>query len=569
VQDIVSAYLQDDKVVAKNTQQETFKTSMRVFVDQLQTRLEPVVIQTPSQTIFDACQHRYDDLMQRYDRWKQTQGHTPRSPVSPQENIVRVRKPRSFNRYRTVESPILVSGSSLPHAAPIPYEHDAPSAAAQQDQGHPPLNRTRIPRNRARYSFKERTRKIVHDPPPKMKQYVLKYYKEHPTTITGQASSNKPKVKNDNDSTITKKPRATKGKQGLVRSMAWHHPTVTLQTGTLLSNTKRIFTPLSAPTSIEPKPATLGPSMPVTTTPALPKTVLDRPDLQRLVVECLQEATHLAAGVKREAQRLIGQFIEVMGKKMDAAETRLMVELQSSTDSMNDAVRNQVAARRDAISDDERRILDHLCGRIKPKEAIDERDDDCEKTNSQDNSDIDDKDETDSTRFLHSFLTFLYSGNYPQIRGKSAESLTGSAGTNLTVNTFINWLVNRKLYHPTRSRGEIDVRMPFTPNFLVRSVSGQLTLELQKIYRNGTFDLYKKAEAMKKKGIMGATVDIQIREGISAAENYLHLNKLTNNSRKIAPFTTSQRPFMSFSERELASFFWARRLLRERLEELA
>ncbi|KAF9904963.1 hypothetical protein EC991_002203, partial [Linnemannia zychae] len=336
-----------------------------------------------------------------------------------------------------------------------------------------------------------------------MKQYVQKYYKEHPTTITDKASSNKPKAKKENDSTIAKRPRVTKGKQGLVSSMALHHTTVTLQTGTLLSNTKRVFTPSSAPTSIEPKTATLGPSMSVTTTPALPKTVLDRPDLQRLVVECLQEATHLAAGVKREAQRLIGHFIEVMGKKMDAVETRLMVEY--------------------AISDDERRILDHLCGRIKPKEAIDERDDDCEKTNSQDNKGIDDKDETDST-----------------------------------LNTFINWLVDRKLYHPTRSRGEIDVRMPFTPTFLVRSVSGRLALELQKIYRNGTFDLYKKAEAMKKRGIMGTTVDIQIREGISAAENYLYVNKLANNSRKIAPFTTSQGPFMSFSERELASFFWAR-----------
>jgi len=56
---------------------------------------------------------------------------------------------------------------------------------------------------------------------------------------------------------------------------------------------------------------------------------------------------------------------------------------------------------------------------------------------------------------------------------------------------------------------------------------------------------------MKKKGTLGTTVDIRIREEISAAENFLRLNKLTNKSRKIAPFTTSQQPFVSFSEREL------------------
>lgn len=74
---------------------------------------------------------------------------------------------------------------------------------------------------------------------------------------------------------------------------------------------------------------------------------------------------------------------------------------------------------------------------------------------------------------------------------------------------------------------------------------------------------------MKKKGTVEATADIQIREEISAAENFLRLNKLTKNSRKIAPFTSSQQPFVSFSERELAIFFWKEKLLRERLEELA
>ena len=133
---------------------------------------------------------------------------------SSQENIVQVRKPRSFNRYRTVESLILVSGSSPPQAAPVPQEHDIPSTTAQQDDSHPPLNRTRIPRNCARFSFKERTRKTVHYPPP-MKQFVLKYYKERPTTTINQDSDNKSKTKVEKDSTVTKSLQVQKARTDL------------------------------------------------------------------------------------------------------------------------------------------------------------------------------------------------------------------------------------------------------------------------------------------------------------------------------------------------------------------
>ncbi|KAF9125383.1 hypothetical protein BGW39_007435 [Mortierella sp. 14UC] len=521
------------------------------------------VVQMPSQVGFDTYQELFKDLMQRYSDRKQTRRTISRSP---QDNIVRVRKPRSFNRYSTVESPILVSGSSPPPAAPVPQEQETLSATPQQDDGHPPLNRTRIPRNRTRFSFKERTRKTVHDPPPKMKQFVLKHYKESPTTVTNQTSDKKPKANAEKDSITTKKPPGTKGKNGLVRSMVWYHPTVSLETGTLVANTKRVFTPSSAPASSKPATVMPGLIMPTTATLAPSTPFMDRPDLQRLVVECLQEAPQLAAGVKREAQRLVA-----MKKKMDAAELRVMTELQSTTESMTEAdrVRKLFEARRDAISDDERRILDHLCERIKLKEDNGENDGGCGRKDSEDNGDIDDKDGAEQDRFLRSFLVFLYSGSYPKMMGKTAESLTNNTGVIPTVNTFINWLVDRKMYKPPRSRGEIDVRMPYTPSCLVRSVSGQLVLELKKIYGNGTFDLYKKAEPMKKKGTLGATVDIQIREEVSAAENFLHFNKLTNYSRRIAPFTSSQQPFVAFSERKLAPFFWKRELLRERLKELA
>ncbi|KAG0287770.1 hypothetical protein BGZ98_004495, partial [Dissophora globulifera] len=321
--EIVLAYLTDGKVVTRNTHQETFADSIRVFVEYRQTQIEPVVLQPPSQKVFKALQQRFKDLCIKRDSLKETQ---VQRTIPSQENIIRVRKPRSFNRYRTVESPILVSRSSPLQAAPVPQEHDTPLVTSQQGDSHPPLNRTRIPRNRARFSFKERTRKKVHDPPPKMKQFYAKPYKTPPEAPDNQTSTSASKAKSEKDSTIIKKPLGTKGKNGFVRSMAWYHPTVTLETGTLHANTKRVFIPPSAPALIKPTTATPGPSMPVTATPAPSTTDLDRPALQRLVMECLQEAPHLAAGVKRKAQRLIGQFVEAMSKRMDAAEMRVMAE---------------------------------------------------------------------------------------------------------------------------------------------------------------------------------------------------------------------------------------------------
>jgi hypothetical protein len=61
----------------------------------------------------------------------------------------------------------------------------------------------------------------------------------------------------------------------------------------------------------------------------------------------------------------------------------------------------------------------------------------------------------------------------------------------------------------------------------------------------------------------------EIQEEISAAENFLSLNTHTKNSRRIVPFTTSQQPFVSFSERELGLFFWKRDVLKRKLCELA
>ncbi|KAF9109482.1 hypothetical protein BGX30_008397, partial [Mortierella sp. GBA39] len=254
-----------------------------------------------------------------------------------EEPIVRLRVPRSFNRYRTVESPANVAKDTR---APSP---------PPEDSGHPALARTRIPRHRERFSFQERTRKKLHAPPPRMKQMTLKFYKQPPETSA--KSPPKPKTNVEKAPASAKKPLTEMKKVGLVRSLAWRHPTVSLEVGTINANTKRVF--LGGQTSTTPSPTTPGSIAPFPTTPTLSAS-----DLQCSVVECLQECSRLAADKKREAQRLIGIFVETLRIRMDSAEEALRIKLPPGKLTVSEEKRTK--ARRDAVSDTERKILDHL-----------------------------------------------------------------------------------------------------------------------------------------------------------------------------------------------------------------
>ncbi|KAF8936350.1 hypothetical protein BGZ47_009551, partial [Haplosporangium gracile] len=381
--------------------------------------------------------------------------------------------------------------------------------------------------------------------------------------------------KAEKTSTSLKKPLADMEKIGLVRSLAWHHPTVSLEVGTLNANTKRVF--MNRPLSTTSSSIVAGSASPSSTLPSL-----NTSDLQPQVMECLQEASCLAAEKKREAQRLIGVFVETLSTRMDAAEETLRVKMLSETPPMSEEQR--IRARREVITDVERMILDRFCDRIKLKDV----DDDVDGADKSRQSDSDlDGEAGDQEKFLLAFLIFLYSGNYPRERdlkgfgprdlvpkdkdrdedndkGKKKKTSPG-----VIVNYLIDWLVGGHFYKPIRGRGELYVEMLYTPTHVVRSVSGQMALELEKMYGHGSQELYKKVEIMKKKGIIGASVDIRIQENVSAVENFVYLNKLTKNRRRIVPFTTSQQPFVSFSEREIRAFFWRRDLLKQRLCGLA
>ena len=78
-----------------------------------------------------------------------------------------------------------------------------------------------------------------------------------------------------------------------------------------------------------------------------------------------------------------------------------------------------------------------------------------------------------------------------------------------------------------------------------------------------------------KKRIKARTLDktnseIHIRGNVSAIENYLALNSMSLNPWKIVPMTSSKQPYVGFTERELAGFFYKKDgVLKKRIMDLA
>ncbi|KAG0195467.1 hypothetical protein BGX33_003246, partial [Mortierella sp. NVP41] len=225
---------------------------------------------------------------------------------SPKEDIVRLRSSKTFNRYKTVESPA-PSRSKTAQSDQEPASSVSP-ASSVENKGHPALPRTRIPRHRPRYSFKMRARKKEHAPPARMKQFIWKPPKEPPKAAddTDDNTRAKPKTgRSRTPSTSRSKSVDDMDKNQLVRSMVWEHPPAVLDVGTLAGNVKRVLS--------------------------------SEPNLQEEVVDTIQEASRLAADTKRKAQRLIGKYLETL--------------------------------RLEDVSEMDREILDNLCERVKPKET--------------------------------------------------------------------------------------------------------------------------------------------------------------------------------------------------------
>ncbi|KAG0288492.1 hypothetical protein BGZ98_004250, partial [Dissophora globulifera] len=452
------------------------------------------------------------------DRSKQDEYEARKLMRSTERNryheIERLQVPRSVNQFRTVESPKQSSGDS----------RSSPPQLANASQRPTPSNQDVESRDTNR-SLEPGSLDTDSDTPSKNGGEI--------PAKDPSATSDKTDMKNKVLEAKKKSKQASpsagpityvdKGKMSLMCSLGRCHPTSSLEVGTLDTNTKRVF--------------------------------LDNPGLQQEVVECIKEASRLAVDVKREAQRLIGQYLEKLRTRIDAEVAKAWGQKKSG-EKLSEFER--LEARRNALSDKEREILDYLAGEVKPKKSGNDEDD---IEGNQDEAGDQDSEEDDikHTQFLRSFMVYLYSRNLP-----TKTTKIGGA-----VDTFIGILADMDLLNITRTRDELNKRMPFTPTPLVRSVATQLVVELKMMYHRGSHLLYDKICAIKKRSGLEDGVDHRIQEDRTAIENYIALNDLIPNRWRIAPLTSSKQAFVSFSEKELASFFWKRPLLKQRLLDLA
>ncbi|KAF9944035.1 hypothetical protein BGZ70_005135, partial [Mortierella alpina] len=201
------------------------------------------------------------------------------------------------------DTPVLLT--VVPSAAPSPAPALASSLAqpvpGQPPHGHPALPRTRIPRHRKRYSFKQRTRLKAHTPPPVIKQYQWKAWKKKPEasldTIaeaprdnssnqdrgTSKRGGKKQKKRASKKRKMEPKPLEEMIKSELVDEMERQHPLASLNMGTLIKNTSAALA--------------------------------DKPNLVPEVVKCVKEAIGHIARTVRLCQRLIGQYLELLFTK--------------------------------------------------------------------------------------------------------------------------------------------------------------------------------------------------------------------------------------------------------------
>ncbi|KAI7819816.1 hypothetical protein BC939DRAFT_505458 [Gamsiella multidivaricata] len=285
VRQTVNAYLENSKVVLKNTDNRTLELALRVFVDLQQT---PVSDPRPLSGVssYSELYKRLKDLCAMYQENKDFRAQL--QPSTRKDQIIRLRSSQSFIRYRTVESPAMLKpglGSRLPQPPspqpssaqpqqPAPNLQDNPPTTlpSQESNGHPPLPRTQLPRNHHRYSFKTRTGATNPPPPVKMKLYKFKPYKEPEAKDELEPSSDEPKPKpKPKFKTLSDSSAATR-KLAITRLLQYQHPTSTLNVGTLSANLRR----------------------------ALP----NDGTVQQEVALCIRNAVREAARIKRQGQRV-------------------------------------------------------------------------------------------------------------------------------------------------------------------------------------------------------------------------------------------------------------------------
>ena len=261
-------------------------------------------------------------------------------------------------------------------------------------------------------------------PPPKLLQFTLKPWKTPPVQ---PAPINPPSKKPP----APIKPKLDEitlpGRKDILDALDWEHPTVTLDLGCLSKNVRA---------------------------------VLKDDDQSDSVVQCIRGAVRVASDTKRRCQGVIGRYLEeVFFPRPSAGRPR-----------PKEPIRN--------VSLQDQSVLDYLCPRLPKDLTTLAKDDDGVEDGSRDDKNV---------KFLHIFLTYLYSSNPPT---------QNRSGVGQAVTIFIRRLQELNIIDKQNLPAEaVRNVMDYAPFMVVRSASSQLAAEFKRHYGHGSVQLSNKVQS--------------------------------------------------------------------------
>ncbi|KAF9165033.1 Elongation of fatty acids protein 2 [Actinomortierella ambigua] len=537
VPNMVLAYLGDDRVVRANTaRQEDFQAALNVFHHRRQTRRSATASPDIGTRINSSNDKSCTPTPSTEPDISMTVDVDPACPLLPEPDGCPAERP----------TPDPTSAITTPTFRSMRERFDLLREQVQlrkrqfwesklcSDKGY---NRYRTPpprhgkpadgkpvKHRPPYVFKSRTQRIEHDLPEAMVQLKRKEYKEPPRLV-------KPSTPPKKKISIRKPMTGRTNKKSLLNQLTFEHPTVSLSIGTLQGKVNEVLT--------------------------------GTPELRNDVIDCIRIAVQLAWAVKLRCQEVIGRYLEMIFSGgcqagptdrtfLDALCERLPAKAKDADDKKKNADNKEKDA------DNNERDADNN-EKEEANEENEENEDDEEREEDEDEqTDLGAKG-GEQLRFLIAFTTFLYSGTRPLMRGD----------VSILVNGFITRLEGLGLLGKEPISRSSLCGHEYPASSIARTVAVQIKAELKRHYHYGCKMLVEKIRKQQELGVLPKDPPLETDPDVSCIETFVKVNRLAQSPRKLSPLSQVRTGYLTFSEPELASFFWKRMHLRAKLQEIA
>ncbi|KAF8950293.1 hypothetical protein BGZ52_003017 [Haplosporangium bisporale] len=381
-------------------------------------------------------------------------------------------------------------------------------------QKPPPHASGRQYKYRERYAIKTRSRLISHKKPDIFKQHVWKPPKENTESTNNPCST----TSTSTNVSATNPPPKKKQKSTPKKDQ----PAVDDMTKIQLVRAMQSEHPL--------RTLDIG-TLNANTSRALKKEVpYDenlQDKLQHAVTTCLSDVSNLASKSKRACQQVVGQYLESLSVNHLDEDDKIILNYLTPHFSVQEiamARKGTTPGPEDESSDDE---------------------DDSETGNENKNSPV---------GFFLSLLTAIYKASTPRGRKKAGAAAAACL-----------FLCKAKDYLPPKTGSESYNN----PSVFLQSTAKQLATEYRRHFKNGAFDLSKKIQQQKKKGLLPQSAPDLVDPNKTPTENFIILNRTAGRCWKLSPMSPLGSQFVLLSEDDLVKVFWRDTTLKEQLRSYA